>query len=107
MAKKSLTAQFDEIQAQLEAVGMTVQREGKHSVKASIVLHKTANGYGDWIGSLMIARQLDRENKAVTDARVTINHVHQWSKGESPCDVFAALLAKHFGHTTIGAVFGL
>lgn len=104
MAKKSLTAQFDEIQARLEAAGMTVQREGKQSVKADIVLSKSDRRHLEWVGTIGIHRSPGRNR---TDARVSINYVNQWADGESTLDVFAAILAKPFGHTTIGAVFGL
>ena len=104
MAKKSLTAQFDEIQARLEAAGMTVQREGKHSVKATIVFHKSCNGYSDWTGAIGAEKYRDRPTSNV---RVTINGVSKWESDESPSEAFSTLMGRPFGRTTIGAVFGV
>jgi hypothetical protein len=104
MAKKSFKAQFDEIQARLEAAGMTTKRESNYAVKASVSLHKSGRSHEEWVGSIDIARNPIRKQ---TDARIAINYVSQWESGEMPADVFAALLAKPFGHTTINVVFGL
>ena len=103
MSKVSLAAQFDRIQAQLEAVGWTVAREGRHALRAGIVLHEFTHGLGHWTGAIVIVSQ----GHTQTSGRVDINYVPQWAKGKAPCDVFAALLSTPFGRTTIGAVFGL
>ena len=104
MAKPSLTSQFDAIQARLEAAGLEVTRRGPHEVIASVMFDRSHNGYSDWTGSISIEKRRDRP---AVDARVGVNHISKWVSDPSPTAAFAALLAKPFGRTTIGAVFGI
>jgi hypothetical protein len=104
MAKKSLTVQFDEIQTQLEAVGMTVTRRSKHEVFSSIVFHNSTTGHSHWTGAIEVYKC---RNRTTSNVRVSINGVSKWESDESPAQAFATIMRGRFGQTTIGAVFGL
>ena len=105
MAKKSLTAQFDEIQAQLEAHGLTVRRDSKLALRAWLSHKPYGAGFERALASIDISRQHDKPG---IQGHVSVHHLTEWADpAESPRDVLASLMSKPFGHTTIGAVFGL
>ena len=105
MAKPSLTSQFDEIQARLEDAGLTVRRDERFDIRAELLLQPAGESRSRHIATLNIRRSFDRFCIAgwvsIYGAGDSAND------SESPTAVLNTLLAKPFGRTTIGAVFGI
>ncbi len=105
MAKPSLTSQFDAIQARLEAAGLTVRRDERFDIHAELLLQPVGELRNKALATLSIGRSFDRLH--ITGWTSIYGVYDSANDPESPVAVLNTLLAKPFGRTTIGAVFGI
>lgn len=104
MAKPSQTSQFDAIQAQLEAAGLTVRRSDRFDVRVELMLQTALRG----AVALAVINIKRKRDKTGIEAWSSIYGVYSSADPcNTPDEALASLLAKPFGRTTIGAVFGI
>lgn len=105
MAKPSQTSQFDAIQARLEAAGLAVRRSDRFDVRAELMLLPPLPRCAAALAVINIERKRD---KTGIEAWSSIYGVYSSADPcNTPDEALASLLAKPFGRTTIGAVFGI